>query len=97
MIETFCSGYALEALTDLGAFPDDGFHAVRDIAGRIGLPEQLDQLLPRLLESLAAQGLLARDAAGAYGRPAAPDRDLRDRVTSLLDRQEAHGLSDRQS
>ena len=97
MIETFCSGYALEALTDLGAFPDEGFHTARDIAARIGLPERYDQLLPRLLENLAEQGLLARDAAGSYGRPAAPDRDLRDRVTSLLDRQEASGLSDRQS
>ena len=97
MIETFCSGYALEALTDLGAFPDEGFHTARDIAARIGLPERFDQLLPRLLENLAEQGLLARDAAGSYGRPAAPDRDLRDRVTSLLDRQEGSGLSDRQS
>ena len=97
MIETFCSGYALEALTDLGAFPDEGFHTARDIAARIGLPERFDQLLPRLLENLAEQGLLARDAAGSYGRPAALDRDLRDRVTSLLDRQEASGLSDRQS
>ena len=51
MIETFCSGYALEALTDLGAFPDEGFHTARDIAARIGLPERYDQLLPRLLEN----------------------------------------------
>ncbi|MBQ7607246.1 MAG: type I polyketide synthase [Desulfovibrionaceae bacterium] len=82
-LETFCTGYVIEALENAQVFQEKAFQSEEELAEKLNLPKGMEQLFSRMLESLVAQGLLTRRGA-TVGELRHFDEDNRKTIESSL-------------